>query len=144
MYRRVGTYRGNTQPLADRSALFGIAWAPSNYGITTDLAPAIISAYRDDVPCIPGDWANAMIVHLQPAAYIPLHKDIPLEEGLERYHLVLQTNNDCWNFHDGVWQQLELGGVYVMDPLQKHGSLNWGTTQRIHLVVDVVPALVAA
>ena len=58
-----------------------------------------------------------------------------------RYNVVLQTNQRCWNFHDGDWQQLELGGIYTMDASKEHASINWGDTERVHLVLDIVPAL---
>jgi hypothetical protein len=53
-----------------------------------------------------------------------------------RYHIPLLTNNECWNFHGGTWEQLQEGAVYTMDPTKFHGSVNWGTSTRIHLVID--------
>ena len=56
----------------------------------------------------------------------------------DRFHLVIQTNPDCWMLHDGQWQQLEPGGIYTLDPLIPHASVNWGNEPRVHFVVDVL------
>lgn len=84
----------------------------------------------------------AMVMMLKPGGYIPFHRDNPAEENglsgsLERFHLVIQTNQHCWNFHDGTWQRLDVGGVYQMDPFKEHASINLGDTMRVHFVVDV-------
>ena len=55
-----------------------------------------------------------------------------------RYHIPLQINPGCWVFSDCVWQQLELGVVYEMDPTKPHGAVNWGDTVRLHLLIDRV------
>jgi hypothetical protein len=82
-----------------------------------------------------------MLVALRPwGGNTPMHVDELEREGLARYHLVLQTNDRCWNFHDGDWQQLELGGVYTIDVSRNHASINWGATLRVHLVVDALGA----
>lgn len=84
----------------------------------------------------------AMVVGIRPGGYIPFHVDDPaaenaIPERLERRHVVLATNPQCWNFHGGTWQQLERGGVYRMDPYVEHASINLGQTMRLHLVVDL-------
>lgn len=90
---------------------------------------------------LPG-WDLAMLMGIKPGGYIPFHTDHPAEENglsgkvLQRYHLILRTNSKCWNFHAGDWQQLEVGGVYQMDPTKEHASINLGDTVRVHLVVD--------
>jgi aspartyl/asparaginyl beta-hydroxylase (cupin superfamily) len=83
-----------------------------------------------------------MLVVLRPGGNIGMHVDVPEAEGLTRYHLVLSTNDRCWSYHDGDWQQLESGGIYTVDPTRLHASINWGESMRVHLVADVVPARV--
>jgi hypothetical protein len=141
MYERVGNYDGKIplQELASRIASFDVAWAPDGHGTTTDHLIAVRDAFCADLAdALPGEWAYSMLVALQPnGGSIPLHRDLPQRAGLLRHHLVLQTNPACWNFHGGDWQQLELGGIYTVDPMVEHASINWGDTQRIHLVIDV-------
>lgn len=74
-------------------------------------------------------------VALYPSSQIVAHADPPIH-GI-RHHIPLQLNPGCWVFHDGTWQQLEVGQDYTMDPTQVHGAVNWGPTLRLHLIVDV-------
>ena len=142
MYERVGTYDGKVplQELASRLDGFTVAWttAPGNYGTTVEHLGSIRDAFSDVAEFIPGAWPYSMLTVLPPDGFIPFHSDVPSGSGLERFHLVLSTNERCWNFHEGSWQQLELGGIYSMDMRGEHASLNWGDTPRVHLVVDVV------
>lgn len=142
MYERVGTYAGNVpiQDLADRLRSFDIAWADTyGYGTTTDHLVAVRDAFRPDlIEALPGEWAYSMLVILKPGmGSIRFHRDLKQREGLVRHHLVLQTNEHCWNFHDGIWQQLELGVIYTLDETKEHASINGGESPRVHLVVDI-------
>lgn len=84
-----------------------------------------------DVPII----GTVRLIGLLPSQQIVLHADAPIP-GV-RHHVPLQINEGCWCFSGGVWRQLELGRVYTMDPSQPHGAVNWGTTLRLHLMIDV-------
>ncbi len=137
MYQKVGSYRGQTplEQLAGRIRDFEVAYAPSNYGTTVDHLIAVRDAFQKDVD-LPGEWVRSMLVVLKPDSFIRLHSDLPNGKVL-RHHLVLQTNADCWSLHGREWQQLELGGWYTMDETVAHASVNFGQTDRIHLVVDI-------
>ena len=91
-------------------------------------------------PFIPDCFAEVHVlqtrlVGLLPSQQIVAHTDPPIA-GV-RYHLPLQTNPGCWSFSAGVWQQLEVGKVYQVDPSEVHGAVNWGTEVRLHLMIDV-------
>jgi hypothetical protein len=83
----------------------------------------------------PAWWTQAMVLALYPSSQIVRHCDPPIT-GI-RFHLPLVVNADCWVCHADVWQQLEAGAVYTMDPTQPHGAVNWGATPRFHLVLDI-------
>lgn len=143
MYHRVGTYAGRVplQELADRIGQFEIAWAPTDYGTTVDHFIAVREGFEPDLQdALPGVWASSMLVVIRPEGHIRFHVDVPQAPNLERYHVVLQTNPRCWNYHDGVWQQLDAGGIYAVDPTKEHFSVNGGEQHRIHLVVDLEAA----
>lgn len=81
------------------------------------------------------------VAALWPSAQIVGHKDAPLG-GFEaarvtRYHLPIQTNNECWSLSGKAWRQLKKGWLYTLNPAEWHGSVNWGTEVRVHLVIDV-------
>jgi hypothetical protein len=75
------------------------------------------------------------VVALYPSSQIVAHADA-YSAKQRRYHIPLQINSGCWVFHDGDWQQLQLGKVYQMDPTKVHGAVNWGATLRLHLLLD--------
>lgn len=139
MYQRVGSYEGklSLQEVARRLGVLDVTWAGTDYFTTTDHVAAREAIKRDFDGVIPGEWHSAMLVVVQPGGQIPPHVDAAEAEGLVRYHIVLETNSRSWNLHAGERQQLEEGGIYIMDPLVEHSSGNEGETPRIHLVVDV-------
>lgn len=84
-------------------------------------------------------WGNRIaqmqIVGLLPSQQIVRHQDQSIAP-LVRYHLPLQTNDGCWSFAGGAWTQLQLGGIYRLDPTEPHGAVNWGADLRVHLMID--------
>lgn len=93
----------------------------------------VYQAVLQDV--LPGPWHLARLFLLGQGSHIHLHADAPIQGT--RYHLPLQCNPDCWVVHDGTWQQLDEGQLYQMDPTRPHGAVNWGSTLRVHLMVDL-------
>lgn len=81
-----------------------------------------------------GVTGEGRIVVLEPSCQLVEHADPPIPGW--RYHIPLTLNPHCWVFHGGQWQQLDVGTIYQMDPTQPHGAVNWGTTRRLHLMVD--------
>src|SRR3990167_1819618 len=139
MYHRVATYPGPMAQLAALSGAFDFAWIASGYGVTSN-SKALRDAYADDLADVfPGEWADAMLVVIRPGGNIRVHKDVMLRDGIERHHLVLQTNDLCYSLHGGDWQQLEPGGIYTMEPGVDHASINFGDLPRVHLVIDCAP-----
>ena len=111
----------------------------TGYGSTSDQHELVREAFYPDVGHLfPGAWPYSMVVTLAPNGTLPPHKDGPLKTGCQRYHLVLQTNENVWQLHDGDWQQLEAGGIYELDQTKIHAAVNWGDKARVHLVMDVM------
>jgi hypothetical protein len=85
---------------------------------------------------LPGDWINVMIISLWPSSQLVGHIDAPIK-GL-RHHIPFQINDQCWVLHGTEWRKLDLGQCYIMDPTEWHGAVNWGSTIRHHLIIDIV------
>ena len=83
----------------------------------------------------PGPWIYIDLLTLYPDGVVHRHTDG--HKGWVRTHVALQTNDECWNYAGGIWSQLPLGGVSELDTREPHGSVNWGTTPRIHVIFDV-------
>lgn len=82
-------------------------------------------------------WLQATVVALYPSSQIVAHADSREHCPGIRCHIPIALNDGCWVFHDGHWQQLELGRTYRMDPLKVHGAVNWGPSLRLHVMVDL-------
>lgn len=111
--------------------------APSGYGSTSDRHELVREVFYPYAGLLfPREWVYSMVTVVAPGGLLPPHKDGALPDGLQRYHVILQTNPLSWNFHDGDWQQLEVGGVYTLDQTKLHAAVNWGEAPRYHLVID--------
>lgn len=115
------------------SARLDLAPGPGGSRITP-LGPAVEEA-REVLSDLAPRWTAAAVVALYPSAQLVAHRDPPIEA--RRYHVPLVVNPGCWVFHEGMWQQLNVGRVYAMDPTETHGAVNWGADIRLHLMVDV-------
>lgn len=103
----------------------------------SDYEPTLLAyhAYPPLRALFPNPWTLCTVIALEVGAQIPAHRDPPI--AARRYHVVLQSNPGCWSFvEDGGWQQLDVGGIYRMDPALGHGAVNWGTERRLHLIID--------
>ena len=84
-------------------------------------------------------WQSAFFLKLEPGGYVHKHVDEP--HPWSTYHIVLLSNDQCIN---RVWQgrrqhdfNLQPGGIYLIDRQIPHESHNNGTTERIHLLMEV-------
>ena len=136
MYARVGTYLGAKELLQFFPDLRPIPGPEVRY--TTYHQGDIQEIYYPKLRGVfPSDrWAHCFLSAIWHNGHIEPHQDATLPPGVQRFHLVLQTNADCWFLHDGTWQQLEETGIYTMDPTLVHASINWGHPPRVLLVVD--------
>lgn len=136
MYEKVGQYRGDLNPLYELSSLPEYRDKPTGYQATDTSQEALIEElFRPHLELVfPGNWGKLMIVRLLPNGHLPVHSDGPIAG--KWHHLVLQNNEHCWNYHDGNWQQLEVGYIYQMDATLPHGSINWGDKPRVHFLIE--------
>ena len=136
-YQLEGEWMGDVNDVLDAIKAFDYYWAPQGYwavdgrksAIEQRLRPLVGNAFDDR-------WVFSMIVKLEEGNFIPPHEDKPLAPGVTRRHLVLSANDKSWCMHGNEWQQLDVGGVYTMEPQYVHAAINWGVEPRIHLVVD--------
>lgn len=93
--------------------------------------------------CQGGELARVMAVKLKPGGRIKRHADTGgYAQATERYHAVLQTNLDCWLEAGGEQRVMPSGTVWWFDKHAEHSGANTGTTDRIHLIVDLyIPEL---
>ena len=138
-YKRIGAYTGekSVKYLAEVASRLEMQASATGYEATSDQTELLRDSFYPFVGHLfPGPWKFAMVVLVKTHGHLPVHRDGAMPTGVTRYHLVLQTNPRCWYFHDGAWEQLEVGGIYELDPTLEHGAINWGAEPRIHLVID--------
>ena len=113
-------------PTTDYSASFDGREALEMESELTDLWPVDI-------------WKSAFFMKLEPGGFVHKHTDEP--HPWNTYHIVLLSNEKCWN---RIWQGtrehnfcLKPGGIYRIDRTVPHESVNYGHSERIHLLMEV-------
>ena len=79
-----------------------------------------------------------VVANLKPGGAIDTH----IDEGEycaahDRFHFVLSTNSDVWFKCDGRVKHFEVGKIWWLDNKSLHSVENNGSTDRIHIVVDI-------
>lgn len=88
-----------------------------------------------------GKIMRALLVKLNVGGSIPPHVDTVGFSLVvcRRIHIPLQTNNECYFTVGTDKRNLKLGEVWeINNDKQMHSVVNFGTTDRIHLIVDWV------
>jgi hypothetical protein len=63
-----------------------------------------------------------------------------------RYNIAISTNTDCWLYHHsydlnngGMRDHINEGEMWELNNKIVHTAVNYGTTWRTHLIIDVMP-----
>jgi hypothetical protein len=82
---------------------------------------------------------HLMINRLPPGIIVPIHTD-PVTDNPARYHLPLVTNIRHCCFWDEIqgFRFMQVGFWYRVDYTIRHTIMNLGTTERVHLIVDLI------
>jgi quercetin dioxygenase-like cupin family protein len=87
---------------------------------------------------VPRFMGRAMIVKLKPGGRIAPHIDEgSYAEATDRYHIPLLTNGQAWHEIGGERVTMGPGEVWFFDKHRVHSGGNDGSTDRIHLIVDL-------
>lgn len=112
---------------------FGQGLGLSGLSIAPTLTPAVLEIER----LRRKSARHIMLNTLPPRCILPVHKD-PFPSGIERWHLPIQTNEECYLVDRDIEYHAPLG--YWTGPLSywlEHSGYNKGMTDRIHLIVDL-------
>jgi quercetin dioxygenase-like cupin family protein len=75
---------------------------------------------------------------LQPGSVIKLHKDEgDYVKAHDRFHLVVTTNSDVKFTCEAEEVHMNAGEIWWFDNKKEHSVVNNGSTERIHVVVDM-------
>jgi hypothetical protein len=81
----------------------------------------------------------ARLMRLAPGSVIKEHTDVGLEfeEGVARVHVPVVTNPDVEFYLNGSRVVLAAGSCWYLRLADPHRVANFGTTDRVHLVIDL-------
>jgi hypothetical protein len=79
------------------------------------------------------------IVNLLPNKQLTLHKDIYwFHKHSRRIHIPLCTNSKCKQIFEDREYHLEVGSVYEINNRIMHSACNRGTSNRVHIILDLM------
>ena len=82
---------------------------------------------------------------LKPGNQIYPHRDEPFVpennnfESVQRYGIVITTNQDCRFRLQDIELHIPQGVIYRLDNMLVHAATNFGTSDRYHMYMDVIP-----
>lgn len=81
-----------------------------------------------------------MFYSMLPGGDIPSHRDMVGNVGLGglRLHIPIITNSNVNFIVDNKRVIMNIGELWALDTSYKHSVTNFGSEQRIHLVMDVI------
>ena len=95
-------------------------------------------SFLDRSPVKPQQIIRMFLARLPPQTKIGLHKD-PIEfSELVRVHWVLSTNNSCQMVFRKEKLHFEVGEIWIFDNMALHGAHNFGQSDRVHLIADLM------
>jgi len=81
-------------------------------------------------------------LRISPKGFV--HPHVDKRKGIT-YHVPVTTNKNCWcymhSLHGDDRFHLEVGKIYEVDRTIEHSSKNLGSSDRIHLLVEVEHAI---
>lgn len=88
----------------------------------------------------PTDLGRIMLVKLRAHGHVTEHSDTgPYADAFERFHVVVSTNRGCGYQCGGeVCGDMQAGDAFWFDHHLPHSSHNYGSSDRIHLIVDAL------
>ena len=83
---------------------------------------------------------NSMLNCMRPGEIIQSHIDSgPYNDAHCRFHIPLQTNSQVtWSGSSDIQEHMPVGWLYRLNNKCYHQVQNQGTTQRVHLVIDLL------
>ena len=81
---------------------------------------------------------RVMIVKLFTHGRVTPHRDEgPYADATERFHVVIESNESCVMHCGGQLLKMPVGSVWWFDKHREHFFVNDGTTDRLHLIIDL-------
>jgi len=90
---------------------------------------------------------QADIARMKPGGDTVMHNDTRYQQRYaRRYNIAINTNPECYLYHysydldnGGVRDHINEGEMWELNNKITHTAVNYGTTWRTHLIIDVMP-----
>ncbi|MDE2483035.1 MAG: aspartyl/asparaginyl beta-hydroxylase domain-containing protein [bacterium] len=137
-----GTYSGEWSGIALRSTAGAQRLDPDFFSNAPIADTAVLErtpAIRAALASFEAPITSARLLRLAPGAHIREHRDydLGLDVGEVRLHVVVRTNAHVRFSLDGQPVPMRAGECWYLDVSKPHAVTNGGSTERIHLVLDV-------
>lgn len=87
-----------------------------------------------------GSVGKCLFIKLPPQKTVGAHTDKGEYLGAaRRHHIAIETNKDVLFFVDGEPKNMQVGECWEINNSKMHAVSNLGSTDRIHLLFDVMP-----
>ena len=129
------------QELIESYPLDELPWKPNPYGVCGMIRNP--PRMREFFELVEEHFKGAelgfnMVSKVIPKQVIPLHTDQHDHDCKTRVHIPLITDPHAYFYTGGEFFHMGVGKVYVIDPSREHGVANLGTSERVHLIFNVV------
>ena len=116
------------------------AMAHGNWHGLQEVTEPLVQSVMQHIIGIP---ALRMLSVIMPGNSIEAHSDPQEPDWLTRLHIPLTTNDQSIFYIAGQPNHFEVGKAYHVDTRVEHAIENYGSTPRIHFMLDVKCALKA-
>lgn len=87
-----------------------------------------------------GRVAKTVFIKLPPAKNVHKHVDFgDYLESIRRHHVAIATNKDVAFIINGKKKNMSVGEIWEVNNNKEHQVWNDGSTDRIHLMIDIIP-----
>lgn len=139
-------YRGDWSAIALRAAVgethpVRLIYANPTVTVWADTPlMALVPAMRGAVAALRCPVQSVRLMRLGPGSAILPHDDLDLaaEAGRARLHLPITTNPGVRFVLNGAAVPMAIGELWYLRLRDRHAAVNEGTTDRVHLVIDVI------
>ena len=125
-----------------KMSIYYVMWDTGSYDYPCMeyLKPALVPLMRPILEKLEvKEMGRVLIVNLKPCGHVKKHNDQgTYADYYSRFHLVLRSNEHCFQTCGNELQRFEVGDVWWFNHKKLHTADNVGTTDRVHIIFDCV------
>lgn len=122
-----------------------LTWRGKNYNLQKHLVSEKLNQLTYNIAdklenVFDGKLGRSLYVNLPAKQEIPVHRDTGYYLiNVHRLHIPIITNDSVKFFLNGDVVTMKTGSCYEINNVKNHAVSNKGNTDRIHLIMDIIP-----